>query len=212
MSSDKSSVDVVDEAATAEAPDPDAGETGVPEETFKAESALPRWVLLGSAAFALAALLAAAVFGVQWWVSANSDNAGLAAAREDVVRVGGAAVKAYTEVDYTDLDGFFARQKDISDPKMRDQVTQLEPTRRAALAEAKTKVTTTIQDIGVEELNEHEGKASFLAAISINVSQGDKSAVKPLRLEVQMTRIDENGDQVWKLSGIDNVPLVAAGQ
>jgi Mce-associated membrane protein len=173
---------------------------------------LPRWALLGSAAFALAALLAAAVFGVQWWVSASNGNAALAAAREDVVRAGGAAVKAYTEVDYNDLDGFFNRQKAVSDPAMRDQLTQLEPTYRKALSDAKTKVVTTIQDIAVEELNDHDGKASFLAAISTQVSQGTQSSVKALRLEVQMTRVNANGTQAWKLSGIDNVPLVAAGQ
>jgi Mce-associated membrane protein len=173
---------------------------------------LPRWALLGSAAFALAALLAAAVFGVQWWVSASNGNAALAATREDVVRAGGAAVKAYTEVDYNDLDGFFNRQKAVSDPAMRDQLTQLEPTYRKALSDAKTKVVTTIQDIAVEELNDHDGKASFLAAISTQVSQGTQSSVKALRLEVQMTRVNDNGTQAWKLSGIDNVPLVAAGQ
>lgn len=173
---------------------------------------LPRWALLGSAAFALAALLAAAVFGVQWWVSASNGNADLAAAREDVIRAGGSAVKAYTEVDYNDLDGFFNRQKAVSDPAMVGQLTQLEPTYRKALSDAKTKVVTTIQDIAVEELNDHDGKASFLAAISTQVSQGTQSSVKALRLEVQMTRVDDNGTQAWKLSGIDNVPLVAAGQ
>jgi Mce-associated membrane protein len=207
MSSDKPSVELADEVVEANAP-----EDGVEDEAADGEPRTARWVLLGSAAFALAALLAAAVFGVQWWISSSNDNAGLAAVREDVVRVGGVAVKAYTEVDYTDLDGFFNRQKAVSDPAMRDQLTQLEPTYRKALSDAKTKVATTIQDIAVEELNDHEGKASFLAAITTKVSQGDQSSVKALRLEIQMTRIEENGDQVWKLSGIDNVPLVAAGR
>ncbi|HEV7979409.1 hypothetical protein [Amycolatopsis sp.] len=172
----------------------------------------PRWVLLGSAAFALAALIAAAVFGIQWWVSASDDNAALASAREDVVRVGGAAVKAYTEVDFENMDAFFARQKEVSDPKMRDQLTSLEPTYRKSLDTAKTKVKTTIQDIAVEELNDHEGKANFLAAITTDLTQGAQHSTKSLRLEVQMSRIDENGGQVWKLSGIGDVPLVAAGQ
>jgi Mce-associated membrane protein len=171
-----------------------------------------RWVLLGSAAFALAALIAAAVFGIQWWVSASDGNAALASAREDVVRVGGAAVKAYTEVDYQNMDAFFARQKAVSDPKMRDQVTTLEPTYRTAIDNAKTKVSTTVQDIAVEELNDHEGKANFLAAITTDLTQGGQHVTKSLRLEVQMSRVDENGAQVWKLSGIGDVPLVAAGQ
>jgi Mce-associated membrane protein len=207
MSSDKSSVDVLEDVdGTAEA------KPAFESDAAEGRSQLPRWALLGSAAFALAGLLAAAVFGIQWWVSSNNGNAALAAAREDVVRAGGAAVKAYTEVDYNDLDGFFNRQKAVSDPAMRNQLTQLEPTYRKALSDAKTKVSTTIQDVAVEELNDHDGKASFLAAISTQVSQGTQTSVKALRLEVQMTRINENGTQAWKLSGIDNVPLVAAGQ
>jgi Mce-associated membrane protein len=200
MSSDEPAAD--ESVAEPSAPEPIVAEPKQPS----------RWVLLGSAAFALAALVAAAIFGIQWWVSASNDNAGLASARESVVRAGGAAIKAYTEVDYTDLDGFFARQKAISDSAMADQLAQAEPSFRKALADAKTKVTTTIQDIAVEELNDHEGKASFLAAISTKVDQGAQSSVKSLRLEVQMSRADDNGKQVWKLSGISNVPLVAAGQ
>lgn len=167
-----------------------------------------RVLVLGAAALALAALIAAAIFGVQWWVAANDDNAGLAASREAVVKAGTNALKAYTEVDYTDLDGFFARQKAVSDDKMSQQIDQSAPTFRKALADAKTKVVTDVQDIAVEELDDHEGKASFLAAIATTVTQGDKSSAKPLRLEVSMTRVGDD----WKLSGIDSVPLVAAGQ
>jgi Mce-associated membrane protein len=167
-----------------------------------------RLFVLGGAAFALAALIAAAIFGVQWWVASNDDNAALAKSRDDVIRVGGQAVKAYTEVDYEKLDDYFNRQRALSDKTMNDQLSQSEPTFRKALAEAKSKVVTTIQDIAVEELDDHEGKASFLAAIDTEVTQPAGTAHKPLRLEVSMTR----DGQDWKVSGIGNVPLVAAGQ
>jgi Mce-associated membrane protein len=205
MSSDES-------VAEPKAPEQEAVALEAAEPEAAAPSRLPRWVLLGSAAFALAALIAAAVFGIQWWVSSSGDNTALATSREDVVRAGGTAIKAYTEVDYTDLDGFFTRQKNVSDPAMATQLAQAEPSFRKAIQDAKTKVSTTIQDIAVEELNDHEGKASFLAAISTKVTQGTQSSVKSLRLEVQMSRVDDNGKQVWKLSGIGDVPLVAAGQ
>ncbi|RSD17802.1 hypothetical protein [Amycolatopsis eburnea] len=172
------------------------------------ERSASRTLVLGAGALALAALIAAAFFGIQWWAAAADDNAELAASREAVVKAGSNALKAYTEVDYQDLDGFFARQKSVSDDKMAQQIDQSAPTFRKALADAKTKVTTDVQDIAVEELDDHEGKASFLAAIATTVTQGDKSSAKPLRLEVSMTRV---GD-AWKLSGIDSVPLVAAGQ
>lgn len=171
-------------------------------------SSRSRTLVLGAAAFALAAFAAAAIFGIQWAVASSDDNADLAHSRDEVVKAGGSAIKAYTEVDFENLDEFFNRQKAVSDDKMSQQLAQLEPTYRKALGDAKTKVATTIQDIAVEELDDHEGKASFLAAITTQVTQGDKSSSKALRLEVSMTRVGEE----WKLSGIDNVPLVAAGQ
>lgn len=186
-----------------------------PEEEAGASSAASspnesssRILVLGAAALALAALIAAALFGIQWWAAASDSNAGLAASREAVVKAGTNALKAYTEVDYQDLDGFFARQKSVSDATMSQQIDQSAPTFRKALSDAKTKVTTDVQDIAVEELDDHEGKASFLAAIATTVTQGDKSSAKPLRLEVSMTRVGDD----WKLSGIDSVPLVAVGQ
>lgn len=197
MSTDEPAATAVDEI-----------EEPVPDPATPSKESSSRILVLGAAALALAALIAAAIFGVQWWVAENDDNAGLAASREAVVKAGTGALKAYTEVDYTDLDGFFKRQKAVSDDKMSQQIDQSAPTFRKALSDAKTKVTTDVQDIAVEELDDHEGKASFLAAIATTVTQGDKSSAKPLRLEVSMTRV---GDE-WKLSGIDSVPLVAAGQ
>ncbi|MFJ1762191.1 hypothetical protein ACIOD2_17835 [Amycolatopsis sp. NPDC088138] len=189
--------------AVAEPEEESVGATKVPSSESSS-----RILVLGAAALALAALIAAILFGVLWWVAANDDNAGLAASREAVVKAGTNALKAYTEVDYQDLDGFFARQKSVSDATMSQQIDQSAPTFRKALSDAKTKVTTDVQDIAVEELDDHEGKASFLAAIATTVTQGDKSSAKPLRLEVSMTRVGDD----WKLSGIDSVPLVAAGQ
>ena len=91
---------------------------------------------------------------------------------------------------------------------MQQQLKQTQTTFSQQLSAAKTKVSTTIQDIAVEELDDHQGKASFLAAITTLVTQGTTSANKALRLEVQMTRIGSD----WKLSGIDSVPLVSSGQ
>ncbi|GAB3580557.1 hypothetical protein GCM10027445_51060 [Amycolatopsis endophytica] len=165
-----------------------------------------RYLVLGSAALALAGLIVAAVFGIQWWVAAADDNLDLAQAREDVIRTGNTAVKAYTELDYTDPDAYFARQKAVSTQELADQITATEQNYRQAMTDAKTKVTTTVQEIAVEELDLHGGKASFLAAISTLVAkEGAQPAAKPLRLEVQMTRV---GDE-WKVSGIGSVPLVS---
>ena len=163
---------------------------------------------LGAGAFALAALVVAVVFGIMWWVAASGDNAALAASRDEVVQQGTKAVKAYTEVDYTHLDDYFANQKAVSNDDMSKQIDAARPNYSKALTDQKVKVTTTVQDIAVEELDDHEGKASFLAAITTMNSAGGQTASKAIRLEVSMVRVGSD----WKLSGIDNVPLVAAGQ
>ncbi|OXM73979.1 MULTISPECIES: hypothetical protein [Amycolatopsis] len=190
-----------DEARTEEAGFPDP-----PAEDPATGDKLGRYLVLGTAALAAAALIVAGIFGVQWWVASTDDNLALAQARDDVVKAGTTAVKAYTELDYTNPDGYFAQQKAVSTQELADQITATEQNYRQAMTEAKTKVTTTVQDIGVEELDLHGGKASFLAAISTLVAkEGAQPVAKPLRLEVQMTRV---GDE-WKVSGIGSVPLVS---
>jgi len=165
-----------------------------------------RYLVLGTAALAAAALIVAGIFGVQWWVASADDNLALAQARDDVVQQGGAAVRAYLSTDYTNPDAYFAGIRAVSTQDMTDQVTATEQNFRKAIADAQTRSTPTVLDVGVEELDLHGGKASFLAAISYLVSvQGGPPTAKPLRLEVQMTRV---GD-AWKLSGIGSVPLVS---
>jgi Mce-associated membrane protein len=173
-----------------------------------AGSTVPQWLLLGSAAFTAAALLAAVIFGIQWWVSASDDNAGLAATREDVVRVGTVAVKAFTELDYTKPDEYFDRSLAIATDDIGKQIAASKDNYKKQMVQAKSVATTRVLDVAVDELNDHEGKARFLAAVQVEVKQGDQSSVKPMRLEVQMTRVGQD----WKLSGIDQVPVVGAGQ
>ncbi|WP_236789521.1 hypothetical protein [Amycolatopsis sp. GM8] len=168
-----------------------------------------RYLVLGTAALAAAALIVAAIFGIQWWSASGNDNLALAQARDQVVQQGTTAVKAYTELDYTNPDAFFQRVISVSTDDMQTLMKNSEDNYRQSLAQAKTKVTTTVQDIGVEELDDHAGKASFLAAVSTLVTQdGQQPVAKPLRLEVQLTRVGAD----WKVSGISSVPLVSSGQ
>jgi Mce-associated membrane protein len=177
-----------------------------PVEVRTGDGSRGRYLVLGTAALAAAALIVAAVFGVQWWTAAGDDNLALAQARDEVVQQGAVAVKAYTELDYTNPDAFFQKVIDVSTSDMQTLMKNSEDNYRQSLAQAKTKVTTTVQDIGVEELDDHAGKASFLAAISTLVTKdGQQPVAKPLRLEVQLTRVGQD----WKVSGISSVPLVS---
>ncbi|SFQ63416.1 Mce-associated membrane protein [Amycolatopsis arida] len=173
---------------------------------------LTRRLVFGSAALAVASFLAAALFGVLWWVAEADDNVELATARDEVVRVGSAAVKAFTELDHNNPKEFFDRSMAVSDEELAKQIDESREAYTKAMTEAKTTATTKVLDIAVDELNLHEGKARFLAAIQVEVEQGDKTNTKQMRMEVQMTRVDQGGDQVWKVSGISNVPVVGAGQ
>ena len=196
---------VAEEEVTADQAGPAAA--GSPDEKWTLPGK-PRFWLFGAGAFALAALVVAIVFGVLWLVAELDGNRGLAETRDAVAKAGNDAVVAYTEVDYQHVDDYFNRVKAVSNADMAKQITDAEPTYKKALTDQKTKVTTTVQDIAVEELDDHDGKAKFLAAITTNSTTGGKSGTKVLRLEVSMDRVGSD----WKLSGIDSVPLVAAGQ
>jgi Mce-associated membrane protein len=205
---DRDSDGLTGEDATAEVPEKDTEGRTEAAEAANGSRTLPRWALLGSGAFALAALVVAAVFGVQYLVASHSENLGLADARDQVVQQGGKAIKAFTELDWQHPDDFFDNQLAVADDQMSQQVKQSEVNGRSTIAGSKAKAVTSIQDIAVESLDDHEGKASFLAAVSTTVTQDGQSGVKALRLEVTMTRVGG----VWKLSSIDSVPLVGASQ
>lgn len=175
--------------------------------TSEISSPVRRYLPFGAGALAAAALIVATVFGIQWWVASGDDNVALAQARDQVVSAGGTAIRAYLDLDYTNPDGYFGKQIELSDSTMQNQVRSLEANARTAMAASKTKVTSTVLDAGVEELNEHDGKASLLAEVSYVVtSQGQPPATKMQRLEVLMTRVGND----WKVSGIDAVSTLPA--
>ncbi|SFB30766.1 Mce-associated membrane protein [Amycolatopsis marina] len=173
---------------------------------------LKRRLVFGSAALAAASIIAAAVFGVLWWIAASDDDADLAQTREEIVRVGSSAVQAFTELDYTKPDEYFDRSAAAATGELAEQINAGREANKKAMVEAKTTASTKVLDLAVAELNEHEGKASFLAAIQVEVKQGEQSSVKAMRVEVQMTRVEEDGEQTWKVSGISQVPVVGAAQ
>lgn len=209
---DTSEYDGADDADTA---DSDAAEDG--DATAAAgdgdeggRTGPPRWALLGAAAFATAAFVVAAVFGGWWLFSATGDDADIAAERQDVTNVAGQAVTAFTELDHTKLDEYFNRQKDLSTGQLANQIKQAEKTYREAITKAKSKVTTTVHDVAVSELNQREGKASAIVAASSDIKRGQQQGMKTMRLEVQLSRDGEDGP--WKVSQIGDVPVTGGGQ
>ncbi|WP_083666496.1 hypothetical protein [Saccharomonospora sp. CUA-673] len=164
--------------------------------------------MIGAGAFATAAFLVAATFGVLWLTSATGDDADVAAERQEVVRVAGQAVTAFTELDHQNLDEYFQRQKDIATGELAQQITQAEENFRQAITEAESQVTTTVHDVAVSELNEREGTATAVAAASTDVQNSQQSGTKTMRLEIQFQREGEE----WKVAQIGDVPVAGAGQ
>jgi Mce-associated membrane protein len=189
----------------------DEAEPGaVGEAAEGAGAGFQRYLLLGSAGLAAAALIVAGVFGIQWWAASADDNLALAQARDAVIKSGTNAVHAFIDADYTQVDAYFQRQLEIADPAFQEQLKASQTATREGLIDSKTKITdTTVEDIGVEELNDHDGKATFLAAVSYVVNhEGQQPAPKLQRLEVGMTRTARD----WKVTGIESVPTITSGQ
>ncbi|GLY63569.1 hypothetical protein [Amycolatopsis taiwanensis] len=188
----------------------DEVEPGVdPAAAERAEPWLQRFLLPGSAALAVAALIVAAVFGIQRWGTSSDGNVVLAQAREEVTKAGTNAVMAFINADYTQVDAYFQRQLDIADPTFGAQLKSSQSAVRQGLIDSKTKITDTTVEIGVEELNEHDGKATLLAAVGYVVNhEGQPPAPKQQRLEIGMTRIDQG----WKVTGLEDVPTITSGQ
>lgn len=161
----------------------------------------PRWLLLGSAAAAVAAFLVMAIFGAMWAFAGGGDSE-VAVARDDVAKAAGNAAVAYTELDYKQPDQYFSRVRSLAEGQFLQSINQAEKDLRGALKTAKTQVASQLLDVGVIELNEHEGSASALAVVQGKVTQGKNEMTKVFQLEFKMTRVEADGEQVWKVSGI----------
>ncbi|MGH3452244.1 MAG: hypothetical protein ACRDQW_16290 [Haloechinothrix sp.] len=167
----------------------------------------PKNMFLASLALCAGAFIAAVVFGVLWWTSANSDETRVAEAREDVLSVASDAIQAYTEFDYENPDAYRDGQLALSTKGMRDQINQAWKNVRQIIVENKQSAETTIFDIAVDELNEREGKAAVIASLEVEIKRGEESATKRVRIQTQMERVDGT----WKLSGIGQFPLIPPG-
>src|SRR5699024_3455117 len=154
---DANDVDVGDTAAfdtddsgpadTVETSDDDAGEhdssdatdaaTGGDASTYgdtRGPEVLPRRLMFGAAALALAAFIVAAVFGVMWLFAATGDDAELASSRDGVSEDAAEAIQAVTEIDYKNPDQFFERSKAVSTEDFGKQLTQAEDQFRELLS------------------------------------------------------------------------------
>lgn len=170
---------------------------------------LSRRLVFGAAAFALAALLVAGFFGISWAASAAGEGADLAQQREDVTRVTTAGTRALTEMNFNAPDDFFTNVAQVATKEFADQSAAGKDALKKAMVDQKLVVGTTVHDVAVVELDQRQGKAKAMAAIEVNVKQGDKPPFpKSMRLNVELQRA---GDDAWKVANLEAAPVVGAG-
>ncbi|SNR70633.1 hypothetical protein SAMN06265360_11579 [Haloechinothrix alba] len=171
-----------------------------------------RNAFVAALAFFAVAFVAAAVLGVLWWTSASGEDATIAEQRDEVIEAADRAARAYTEFDHENPDEFRDNQIAVSTEEMREQIELSWENLRDFVAESEQSASTTVFDIAVDELDVQEGSAGVLAALGVDVTQGEESVSKRIRVQLHMERVDTDGDEAWKLAGIDQVPVVPPGE
>ncbi|WP_298179036.1 hypothetical protein [Saccharomonospora sp.] len=180
-----------------------------------ARSGPPRPLMFATAALASAALVVAIVFGVMWQSAASSDELEIAQARDEVSAAANRAAAVFLEFDHTRSDELLAERKKLSTDAMSAEIDETEKEWRESIEKAQLKTVTTVQDVAVEELNVHEGKARALAVVQIEVTnaQGSFGNVERLQLELERDQQGDGSDEdrQWKVSALANVQYGASG-
>lgn len=167
---------------------------------------------LAALAVCVAGLIVAVLFGVLWWSSATGDEARIAEERDAVVAASESALRAYTEFDHENPQEYKENQLAVSNDEMQDQIEASWADLEEFIVENEQSVHTTVFDVAVDDLDVHEGVASVIGSLEVEVGQAGQVGTNRLRVQTEMERVEENGNQQWKLAGIDQVPVIPQGQ
>ncbi|GLZ39980.1 hypothetical protein [Actinokineospora sp. NBRC 105648] len=168
----------------------------------------PSYLVIVLSALALVAAGFAVWFAVAWVTAGNDDDLDIARMRDEVARVGSAAIVTLNTLDYRQVDQDLDRWVSTSTGQLRDEVTSRRASSKSTIEQAKTVTTATVLKIAVTSLADREGKAEVIAAVRVEVTPEGKAAT-PKYLRIQAT-LDRTADG-WKLSGIGYVPFTPAG-
>lgn len=129
--------------------------------------------------------------------AADPAEARTAAARDDALADGRAAVEVFNTLDHRDVDAGLDRWEAVA---TGDLLTELKDRREASAAmirQQKTTTTAAVLDAGLAEFDEAEGTAKLLAAVSVDVVRdGEEPANQRTRITATLER---DGDE-WKVS------------
>jgi Mce-associated membrane protein len=183
-------------------------ETGA-EESSVPESRLPQILLTAAVALVVAAAAVAGWFGVAWFNAANDDSLEYSRVRDEVNRVGQAAVVTMNTLDYRKVDQGLKDWETATTGALHDEVVKGKQTSRDAIVAAQSVTKATVLSSAVSELDDRAGQASVLVALKVNVTvKGEEPKDKFMRLAAKLQRTEDG----WKLYEIGQVPYLQPGQ
>jgi Mce-associated membrane protein len=182
----------------------DSGDSGVDASDPATSVREPNYNVLGGIALVVVAAFTAIWFGVSWIQVANDASISQAKARDEVDRIGRAAIITFHTLDYHKVDEGLDNWLNASTGGLHDEVVGRRESSKQAIAAAKTVTVGNVLSLAVTELNVFEGKATVIAAVEVDVTPDGKPVErKYLRI---LGALERAGDG-WKLSGIQQVPF-----
>lgn len=194
-----------------EVEDPSVAETDNDDSADQAgrESKLPKVLLTAAVALVVAAAAVAGWFGVAWFNAANDDSLAYSQVRDEVNRVGVAAVVTMNTLDYNKVDQGLKDWESATTGALHDEVIKGKKTSRDAIVAAQSVTKATPLSSAVSELDDRAGQASILVALKVHVTvKGEEPTDKYMRLAAKLQRTDDG----WKLYEIGRVAYLQPGQ
>lgn len=174
-----------------------------------AASKAPQAMLVGAVALLVAAAAVAGWFGVSWFNSANDDSLAFSKTRDEVNRVGQAAIVTMNTLDYRTVDQGLADWEAATTGTLHEEVVKGKKSSRDAIVAAQSVTKASVLSSAVSELDDRAGQASILVALKVNVTvKGQQPTDKFMRLAGKLQRTDDG----WKLYEIGQVPYLQPGQ
>jgi Mce-associated membrane protein len=166
-------------------------------------------MLIGAVALLVAAAAVAGWFGVSWFSSANDDSLAFSRTRDEVNRVGQAAIVTMNTLDYRTVDQGLKDWEAATTGTLHDEVVKGKKSSRDAITQAQSVTKASVLSSAVSELDDRAGQASILVALKVNVTvKGQQPTDKFMRLAGKLQRTEDG----WKLYEIGQVPYLQPGQ
>lgn len=205
---DKDPEERTDEA-TDESTEPEDTDEAAEKDGVDKESNLPKVLLTVAAALVVATAAVAIWYGVAWFRAANDDSIQYSQTRDEVNRVGQAAVVTMNTLDYRKVDQGLDDWETATTGALHDEVVNGRAKSKDAIVQVESVTKATVLSSAVSELDERAGQASVMVALKVNVDVKDQEPTdKYLRLKGKLQRTEDG----WKLYEIGEVPYLQPGQ